>query len=37
MLELIESEIWDIVSGNQNTPNNAYKQTKLAKDKVKVA
>ena len=37
MLELMESEIWDVVSGDRDPPNNARERTKLAKDKAKAA
>lgn len=37
MLELIESGIWDVVSGDRDPPNNARERTKLAKDKAKAA
>lgn len=37
MLKLIESKIWDVVSGQQDQPNNACEQTKLAKDIAKAA
>lgn len=37
MLELMESGIWDVVSGDREPPNNARERTKLAKDKAKVA
>lgn len=37
MLELIESGIWDVVSGDRDPSNNARERTKLAKDKAKAA
>lgn len=37
MRELMESVIWDVVSGDRDPPNNACSRTKLAKDKAKAA
>lgn len=37
MLELMESGIWDVVSGERDPPNNARERTKLAKDTAKAA
>ena len=37
MLELMESAIWDAVSGVREEPGNAHERIKLAKDKAKGA
>lgn len=37
ILELMESRITDVVSGDRGPPNNARRRTKLAQDKAKVA
>lgn len=37
MLELMDSGIWDVVSGDRDPPTRARERTKLAKDKAKAA